>query len=145
MNAIEAYEYLTALRARVRESRRGSGEYALFRSAVAHHRATVRQFTDKLAERQRRAARIASLAEGGRVCVVSSGMDCDGSAWSGRVYDLPASVFEVERFLERQYEWADGPMRLELASPSECEEIEYESRDLALEAFEDGHPHCLYY
>lgn len=145
MNAIEAHKYLSALRAKVREFRRGSGEYHLFREAVRHHRATTRRFTDKLAERQRRAAMLLALAEDGRICVVSSGMDCDGSAWAGRVYDMPASVFAVERFIERQYEWADGPLRLELASPSECEEVEYESRDLALEAFEGGHAHCIHY
>lgn len=145
MNAIEAHKYLSALRAEVRKFRRGSGEHDLFCQQVRLTRTKMNRCTDKLALRQRRAAMLSALAEGGRVCVVSSGMDCDGSAWAGRVYDMPASVFAVERFVERQYEWADGPLRLEFASPSECEEVEYESRDLALEAFEDGHAHCIHY
>lgn len=145
MNAIEAHQFLTELRAKVRTLKRGSLKHIFFSDLIRIHRREEYPILDKLAERQRRAERLASLAEGGRVCIVSSGMDCDGGAWAGRVYDMPANVYAVERFIERQYEWADGPLRLELASPSECEEVEYESRDLALEAFEDGHAHCIHY
>ena len=145
MNAVEAHQFLTELRTKVRTLERGSRKHTSFSDMIRLHRQKTHPIPDKLAERQRRAERLASLAEDGRICIVSSGMDCDGCRWSGRVYEFDAIPFAVERFIEKEYEWADGPLRLELASPSECEEVEYESRDLALEAFEDGHPHCLYY
>lgn len=145
MNAIEAHKYLTEIRAEVRKFERGSRKHTFFSDMIRLHRQKEYPSLDKLTLRQRRAERLTSLAENGKVCIVSSGMDCDGGAWSGRVYEFDAVPYAIERFIEKEYEWADGPLRLELARPSECEEVEYESRDLALEAFEDGHPHCLYY
>lgn len=97
--------------------------------------------SDWLAEREAIASRIAELAENGKVAIVESGMDCDGVQYSGRAAVIPASVMAYELFDRKTGEWADGPYSLGFARPSE--KVEYSSRDLGMEAFENGHPWVL--
>lgn len=99
---------------------------------------------DWLALRQQEAALIAECAEGGKVAMVWSGRDCDGVAYSGSVYVVPALLVAVLREADDQFSWADGPCNYCLMKPSDAAEIEYSSRDLAMEAYEDGHAHCLF-
>lgn len=88
--------------------------------------------------------RIAECEEGGVVALIESGMDCDGARYSGRVRIVPATWQAVVHEEDRIQSWADGPCHVYIERPSIAEEIEYHSRDLALEAFEDGHPYSLY-
>lgn len=83
-------------------------------------------------------------AEDGKVAVVWGGRDCDGVRYSGHVVLVDADWRSLERHIEETCKWADGPCGYYLLSPSEAEQVESESRDLTLEAFEDGHSHVLY-
>jgi hypothetical protein len=40
--------------------------------------------------------------------------------------------------------WADGPVYFDVMKPRDAKRVRYQSRDLVLEAFEDGHPHCIH-
>ena len=81
--------------------------------------------------------------EHGRVGVVESGMDCDCVSYCyGRVH----ADMTVTAFLKRRddiYAWADGPCYVSICAPHDLPD-NY-SRDLALEAYEEGHPHVVYY
>jgi hypothetical protein len=88
--------------------------------------------------------RIAKCAEGGRVALVWSGMDCDGSRYSGSVHLVAAAPKAVQAAVAHELEWADGPCSYYIERPSIAMTIPRESRDLGLEAFEDGHPHVIY-
>ncbi len=88
---------------------------------------------------------IRDLSENGEIAVVWSGMDCDCVQYSGSVSIIDADWRSVQEHIDNQYEWAEGPLYYSFEKPSVAEKIEYESRDLALEAFEDGHPHVIYY
>lgn len=103
-----------------------------------------RDVEDHLANRAVLARRIAELAEDGRVVLVTGGMDCDCASWDGRTRTLPATFVHVNRAIERLYEDAEGPVRWDLTSPMVGAGIRETHRDLALEAFEDGHPHVVY-
>ena len=100
---------------------------------------------DPLEARASLKERIDSCAEDGFILIVESGMDCDGSAWSGRTRLLPASVVVFEYAYNDRAEWADGPFSWVIHKPSEKTSFSESHRDLALEAFENGHPHVLRY
>lgn len=97
--------------------------------------------TDRRIRRQSLIRAIAQHAEGGKVAVIESGMDCDGSQYSGYRHLIDANVRAFDSLRRRLGESADGPFYLDIAAPSE--DVEYSSRDLALEAFENGHPYSL--
>lgn len=99
--------------------------------------------SDWLAVREETARRIAELAENGAVAVIESGMDCDGVQYSGHVHIIAASVVRLELLDKHTNEWADGPYYLSLERPSKARQVEYSSRDLGMEAFENGHPWVL--
>lgn len=84
-----------------------------------------------------------AYAENGRVAYVESGRDCDCVEYSGKIHVVDAT-YEAFQELEREIsEWADGPFVLEIARVSETRDVRYESRDLVLEAYEEGHPHHI--
>jgi len=49
------------------------------------------------------------------------------------------------RWIDAEYDEAEGPVRSHYASVLEEPETGGETRDLALEAWEDGHAHVVYY
>lgn len=87
---------------------------------------------------------IATKAEGGKVCAIESGRDCDGVQYAGKVHTIDANIAAWRKLYDDLGNWADGPFSLSVASPSEARAIEYTSRDLVMEAHEDGHPHVIY-
>jgi len=96
---------------------------------------------DRLAARAKLAQKIRTRAENGEIGIVESGMDCDCSKYvHSRL--MTAVPFAVERWIDESYEAADGPIHVSIEHPDDLPENE--SRDLALEAFEDGHPHVVY-
>jgi hypothetical protein len=99
---------------------------------------------DRLEERAGLAARIAQCAQGGRVAIVYGGMDCDCSRWDDRVVLVPATTVAVERWIDSYHERAEGPQWTRVTTPAEARGLKASSRDLALEAFEDGHQHVVY-
>ena len=84
-----------------------------------------------------------TIAENGKVAYLESGRDCDCVEYSGRVHVVDATWEAFEELEAGISEWADGPFRLSLARVSETRAVRYESRDLVLEAMENGHPHSI--
>ena len=77
----------------------------------------------------------------GLISLNSTQMDCDCARWtSGGV--MPAVPVAVEAAIQEMYDNAEGSVSWWIDTPANV--AEYESRDLALEAFEDGHPHVVY-
>jgi hypothetical protein len=101
-------------------------------------------FPDALAEKAKFAALISSLAEDGFVCITTSGMDCDGVQYSGNVVTVPATVVHVNREVQSQADWADGPIYFGYVRPSDAVHVYYESRDRGMGAFENGHAHSIH-
>lgn len=99
---------------------------------------------DPLAQRLERSLHIAKVAQGGKVLIVSSGVDCDHSSWAGRTELVDATSVAVDAWIDRFYECAEGPQSFFITSPDQAPEFEEESRDLALEAHENGHSHVVY-
>ena len=85
-----------------------------------------------------------NLAENGKVAVVWGGMDCDCVSFEGSVHIVDADWRSLIAHIDSQYEGAEGPMHYKIIPLSQIEDIEYSSRDLTLEAFEDGHPYLIY-
>lgn len=98
---------------------------------------------DRLAERAARAARIAERQEDGKIVVVHGGIDCDGGRWDDCCRTLPAIPRAVEKWIDDYYDGAEGPQWFYLSRPSDARDLEPSSRDLAMEAFENGHPHII--
>ena len=107
----------------------------------------IRDRLDEAHERtQRRASfvrNISELAQGGRVALVWSGMDCDCVRYSGEVEIVEATVMAVQQAIDNRMEWVDGPTSFQLMTPADAATEQYTSRDLALEAYENGHPHHI--
>lgn len=81
----------------------------------------------------------------GKIGVVVSGMDCDCSAYS-RQYTvaMPNSVQAIKRWFYDHCDALDGPETQRFVRPDQVDKTQNWSRDLALEAFEEGHPHVVY-
>lgn len=79
----------------------------------------------------------------GMLYLEESGMDCDCVRYSGRIHCIPATLQAYKKLEDDTYKWSDGPFNLRLVTQAEAESAQYQSRDLALEAFENGHPHHI--
>lgn len=88
--------------------------------------------------------RLEEIAEDGQVALVCGGRDCDGVQVDGIVKIIPAQVMQVALHEREEERNADGPWWYSMWRVSEVDSVEYSSRDLAMEAYEDGHPHVLY-
>jgi len=102
----------------------------------------LRKATDRRMRRQSLIRAIAECAEDGKVAVIESGMDCDCTRYSGHRHLIDANVKAYDALRNHIAEWADGVFYLDIARPSE--DVEQSSRDLALEAFEDGRPYSIH-
>lgn len=80
----------------------------------------------------------------GKIGVIIWSRDCDMCeshvAWIAEVN----TVAELDAWIDRRLESAEGPMSFHLVSVREAEDFLPAFRDRALEAFEDGHPHAIY-
>lgn len=104
----------------------------------------LRNRSDYLADRASLAVRVAYCAEGGKVALVSSGMDCDCSRWENAVTLVQAIPAAVMHRMERDYADAEGPLTIYVERPSVAAGLTETHRDLALEAFEEGRPHFIH-
>ena len=102
----------------------------------------LREATARRMHRQDLHRVIAECAEDGKVAVIESGMDCDCVQYSGHRHLIDANVKAYDALRRSIAESADGRIYLDIARPSE--DVEQSSRDLALEAFEDGHPYSIH-
>jgi hypothetical protein len=89
------------------------------------------------------AARIALCAVDGKIWVAESGRDCDCVSYSRPAYQIEATSKAYWKEYTKIADWADGPFSLTIYE-ADRRPTEYHSRDLALEAFEDGHQHIIY-
>lgn len=93
--------------------------------------------------RARLAARIAECTlEDGSMYVAESGRDCDGVQYQGGAYRIAGTMIAYWNEYHSIVRHADGPVRLEVCEPTDLPESW--SRDLTMEAFEDGHQHVIY-
>jgi hypothetical protein len=98
---------------------------------------------DVMADKVRFTHGVYDLSENGEVGVAWDETDCDMCRATG-VNVMPAIPVLVYRWIDKKYEHAEGPFHWNLVTPTQAKGIEPSSRDLALEAFEDGHPHVVY-
>ena len=87
---------------------------------------------------------IKSKTENGKVAVVWSGVDADCVSWGNRVDVVSSSYVQIEKMLNDTYEGSEGSIDFYYEKPSIAEKLTETSRDLAMEAFEEGHPHVVY-
>src|SRR2546426_11067477 len=87
---------------------------------------------------------IRKYAENGKVGVVENGRDCDGVKYWGRVHIIAATLTAFRKLDDEMGQWADGPYHFSLCRVSELDRVEYGTRDLVMEAHEDGHRHVIY-
>ena len=73
----------------------------------------------------------------GKIHVYLWGRDCD-MCESDSVEVIPATVVHYKSLVNRVLDGAEGPCRVEIISAEEAAQFESSSRDLAMEAFEDG-------
>ena len=107
-----------------------------FRSSTARNkRLEYLKFINRIAE---------CVDNDGMMNVEESGMDCDGVRYQGQLHKIPATKEAYYKLQEEIGEWADGPFYLCLVTPKVAESIVYDSRDLGMEAFEDGHQHIIH-
>lgn len=99
---------------------------------------------DRLAQRWKLKRVIDANKERGRILIVESGRDCDGCEWRDRTHTIPATVTHYLACYTLRCDGADGPIWWNIDRPSAKHHYRASTRDLALEAFEDGHDHVLY-
>lgn len=92
------------------------------------------QYDDKLAIQES----IQKHQKDGMVRISDRFMDCD-HAVSTCTRLVPATIVHIIRFLDDIYNNAEGPGNAWIHFPDDTCDPDF--RDLALEAFEDGHPH----
>lgn len=80
--------------------------------------------------------------EDGLVAVCTQQLDCDCAEFF-TVRHVAADFDTVDRALDDVYACAEGPVRWHIGKPSENKPGHRSGRDLAMEAFEDGHPHSV--
>ena len=90
--------------------------------------------------------RILAVAVNGEYGIICSGMDCDCTAYRWEsVQKVPTNWFAFMRSIYSHEESLDGPESTHYVRPDEVEDGKHIRRDLALEAYEDGHPSVVYY
>ena len=108
---------------------------------ISIHRARYREaLYDPLARRERLAQRVRDCEENGRVALIVEGMDCDCVQGLSVSLCRPAPRY-IEYLIGMEYDNAEGPTSCWIEKPSQAPEAY--TRDLAMEAFEDGHPHSV--
>ena len=100
--------------------------------------------SDPLAHKLKLVEKIKNFAENGEILLIEGGCDCDGSQYEGKTRLVNATFVEVNAFIEQAENWADGSIYFDFDFPSNDENYTRSSRDLALEAFENGHSHIIY-
>ena len=86
--------------------------------------------------------RIKECAVDGKIWICEEGMDCDCCAYRRTPYQIEATARAYNAEYDRIAEWADGSFGLLILKADDL--LEPYSRDLALEAYEDGHPHIIF-
>ena len=98
---------------------------------------------DRLAARVDLQRELDAATVNGKIGIIDSGMDCDCAQYCHVSRRDAMSVIAYEVYAKRAYAGAEGPMLISMCRPDELPESW--SRDLAAEAYENGHPHVVYY
>lgn len=120
-------------------------QYKLFKSEAKAMKAAAFLYADldsRINDRAGLETQIRTHSKAGQIKIVESGMDCDCNRYTGKVHVIQASAKAYWELMDRLSNWADGPFSLRIV-PFDTE-ITYSSRDLAAEAFENGHAHIVY-
>ena len=81
----------------------------------------------------------------GKIGVITTSIDCDCTrGYYERVETMPNCVAAIKRLADNFYEGLEGPGNMQFVRPDQIDRSRSNTRDLALEAFEDGHPHVVY-
>jgi hypothetical protein len=99
---------------------------------------------DQLAHKLQLIETIKKFTENGKILLIEGGCDCDGSQYENKTRLVNATFVEVNAFIEDAENWADGSIYFDFDFPSNDEDYIRSSRDLVLEAFENGHQHIIY-
>lgn len=86
---------------------------------------------------------IAARNRNGHIYVYVWQMDCDCASWDS-MYCMPATYEAFDKFCDGIYENAEGRVSIHISTQEEYRKFRPSSRDHALEAFEDGHPHSVH-
>lgn len=81
----------------------------------------------------------------GKCLVEVSGMDCDSVKYSGHLLECADNYYAYKNMIESEYLNAEGPIYFQLITHDEASEMIPRYIDLAMEAYEDGHPSTIYY
>ena len=100
--------------------------------------------TDKLLEKIAYKNNIDKYAENGKVAIVYGFMDCDCARSDDNVNIIDANIVSVNQWEERFWDGAEGQQWWSIETMAYANSLTPSSRDLAMEAFEDGHPHVIY-
>ena len=98
---------------------------------------------DLLEQRANLKIGLENCTENNIVAIFEDGMDCDCVKYSRTYHKKALSVMEYIKFKNNTYAWADGPVSVGYGKPSK-HPVESHSKDLAAEAYENGHPHVVY-
>lgn len=105
-----------------------------------HH---LRPIDHTINRRAHALAWIAPKLEAGQIGIVRRGMDCDCTQYQS---EYVAPFKGIVHFLlaeDTHEQWLDGPEATSYMRPSDVRDGFHASRDRALEAYEDGHPHLI--
>ena len=81
----------------------------------------------------------------GKIGVITTSIDCDCTrGYYERVVEMPNCVAAIKRHANDFYDNLEGPGSMRFVHWSSIDRSRSNTRDLALEAFEDGHPHVVY-
>jgi len=100
--------------------------------------------TDKLQWKVKFKKEIEKLSVNGKVAIVCGGIDCDHTRWDNRVRIVDANLTSVIAWENDYMDSAEGSMWYDLKPMDYALSLDESSRDLAMEAFENGHPHVIY-
>tara|TARA_R110002020_G_scaffold215838_1_gene423126 strand:- start:98 stop:481 length:384 start_codon:yes stop_codon:yes gene_type:complete len=100
--------------------------------------------TDKLENKRLLKDKIDKLSVNGKVAIVYGGVDCDYSRWDNRVAFVNANVTSVNGWGNDYMEYAEGSQWYDIEPMDYALSLKETSRDLIMEAFENGHPHVIY-
>jgi len=98
---------------------------------------------EKITKRAEYARQIAAYRVGDMVWAQTGGRDCDMCKSTTAPFLTKANALDWEQVINRLWESAEGPVWYWLMSAADAAEAEGSFRDLALEAYEDGHPHYV--
>lgn len=87
---------------------------------------------------------ISRMSEDDSIGIFWEGMDCDCVRFS-YARTVSNQLMNLFKYINAAYDDAEGPLSWYFIPTREAKRIKRSSRDLALEAFEEGHSHVVYY